>query len=118
MYNRYMPKVQDVNDYIEVGKTRPPQTSPPPPAPGPLPEDMPPLPPFYGRPPRPAPPPPPSAPPEDAPSGLGGLLAGLHMPKLELDDLLLLAIVFLVLREDGDEDLMLIIAALYLLGQN
>ena len=111
MYNRYMPKVQDVNDYIEEKKCPPPE-----PPPGPLPDGMPPLPPFYGHPPRPVPPPP--RPPEDAPSGPGSLLSGLHMPKLELDDLLLLAILFLVLREDGDEDLMLIIAALYLLGQN
>ena len=106
MYNRYMPKIQNVNDYIEEKKCPP--SDPPP-------EGMTPLPPFYGHPPRPAPPP---RPPEDGPSGLGNLLSGLHMPKLELDDLLLLAILFLVLREDGDEDLMLIIAALYLLGQN
>ena len=117
MYNRYMQKVQDVDDYIELEKKRP--GPPPRPAPGPLPENMPPLPPFYGH--QPPPPPPPPKPPEDAQGGLGSIgsiLGGLHIPKLELDDILLLAILFLVLREDGDEDLMLIIAALYLLGQN
>ena len=38
--------------------------------------------------------------------------------KLIATAVMLLAILFLVLREDGDEDLMLIIAALYLLGQD
>lgn len=134
MYNRYMPKVQDISDYIELDAPergeevfradipdRPPQ-----------------MPSFYGAASR------------DEPRGayydpprheerdgrhddhsergsllssltggdglLGRLLSSFHMPKLELDDILLLLIAFLVLREEGDDDLVLIVAALYLFG--
>ena len=47
---------------------------------------------------------------------LKSLLGNFHMPKFELDDLLLLAIAWLILRESGDDDLILILAALFFFG--
>ena len=146
MYNRYMQQVQDVDDYIEVGRPpRPDSQEEPPrdpgrrPPPGPIPDRPPQMPPFYApdghrppprpEPPHPAPPPPPPPPPKPSiltsllgggldghDSLIGKLLGNFHMPSLELDDILLLLILFLVLRENGDDDLNLIIAALYVIG--
>lgn len=47
---------------------------------------------------------------------LHSLLGGFKLPSFELDDLLLLAIAYLLLRENGDDDLILILAALYFFG--
>ena len=110
MYNRYLQKVQDVDDYIDLPRG----------APGSVPHHPPHTPPFYTPPPPPPAPPPP---PHDAPeSGVGGILGKLfekfHMPDFDLDDILLLGIVFLLLRDSGDEDLLLIFAALYFLGND
>jgi hypothetical protein len=38
------------------------------------------------------------------------------VPDLDTDDLILLAIAYLILRESGDEDLMWIVVALFALG--
>ena len=137
MYNRYMRHVQDVDDYVDV-EPRAAGAPPPPP-------DMPPggvptpdfgmhMPPFYDpHEHRPPPFPGPGGhehphPPEHAfpghpvmkPDGDGSILArllgGLHFPKLDFDDLLILLIVFLILREEGDNDLILIAAALFFAG--
>ncbi|MBE6936827.1 MAG: hypothetical protein E7458_10140 [Ruminococcaceae bacterium] len=64
----------------------------------------------------PGPPPPPPRP--DAPEEgiLASLLRHIHLPKLETDDLLLLAITWLLLRDSEDEDLLLILGALLLIG--
>ena len=71
--------------------------------------------------------PPPPPPPIHIPGNPGGgessllgsiksLLGNFHMPKFELDDLLLIAIAYLLLRESGDDDLILIIVALFVFG--
>ena len=110
MYNRYLSDTQETNAEKERQEKRPS-------SPGPQ------YPPFYA--PKPAPPPPPPPPDGGTPKpvldglgSLGQLLGNLHIPSLELDDILLLLILFLILREDGDEDLMLILGALSLLGKN
>ena len=111
MYNRYMQKVQDVDDYIDLGHDPP----------GPIPDRPPHTPPFYTDAHRP--------PPEemhhrphfsdrDGEGILEKLLKNFHMPSFDLDDILLLVIVFLLLRDSGDEDLLLIFAALYFLGDD
>jgi len=47
---------------------------------------------------------------------IGRLLTKLHIPEIDLDDLLLLAIIFLLLRESDDDDLILILVALFFTG--
>ena len=44
------------------------------------------------------------------------LFKNFKFPHLELDDLILLGLIFLILRENGEEEIILIIAALYLFG--
>lgn len=44
------------------------------------------------------------------------LFKNFNIRKIDIDDLLLFGIVYLLLREEGDNDLILIIAALYLFG--
>ena len=52
--------------------------------------------------------------PEEKEGIFSSLLRHFHLPKPDMDDLLLLAIAWLLLRDSGDEDLLLIMAALYL----
>lgn len=121
MYNRYMPKIQDINDYIELDTsdnfTSTADTH----------QDVPPQMPSFFAPQR-------SELQENETSAkapilqnllgssegrsgiIGRLLGSLRISRLDIDDILLLLIAFLLLREDGDGDLVLIIAALYLLG--
>ena len=47
-------------------------------------------------------------------SGLGGLLEKLNPAALETDDLLLLLILYLLYRESGDTELLLIMGAMFL----
>ena len=47
-------------------------------------------------------------------SGLGGLLGKLNPAALETDDLLLLLILYLLYRESGDTELLLIMGAMFL----
>lgn len=70
------------------------------------------------------PPPPPPAgppmppPPRPAPPPFGGLLPGrlgAALGELEREDLLLLLILWLLYRESGDTELLVIMAAMYLL---
>ena len=79
----------------------------------PEPQDFPPPPP----PPRPAPPPerPRPMPPPPRPGfDLGRLLPGLG-EGLETEDLLLLLILYLMYRESGDQELLIIMGAMFLL---
>lgn len=73
-----------------------------------------------GDPPPPPPPgPPPHPPPEQRPPGppyglsgeLGRLLARLGPGRLETEDLLILAVLWLLYRESGDRDFVLALAA-------
>ena len=75
----------------------------------PEPEDFPP-PPGSPPPPRPRPVPPPPGP----GFGLGRLLPGLS-EGLETEDLLLLLVLYLMYRESGDQELLIIMGALFLL---
>jgi len=73
--------------------------------------DVPPPPPPPFIPPPPPPPPPPL-------SGLRGLLSGLlpgRREAFETEDLLLLAILYLLYRETGDEEMLFILAAMVIL---
>lgn len=140
MYNRYSMQIND-DEFAPVAAfggppERPGRPGGNPPAhprpPHPLdpphhhPHEPPPPPPHH-RPPEPPHHHPPAPPPVHIPGGscegdssilssLKGILSNFHMPKLELDDLLLIAIAYLLLRESGDDDLILIIAALFVFG--
>lgn len=113
MYNRYSMEIRD-DDFVPLREEDRRRPAPPPPGPGPLPPG-----PHHPTPP-PGPPPHHPAPPPHGDAGgrdlLGQLLGGLHLRQLETDDLLLLGIAWLLLRENGDEDLFLILAALFFLG--
>jgi len=93
MINRY-----DGNTGRVTRLPEPEDFSPPPPPPGPPP------------PPRPRPVPPPPGP----GFGLGRLLPGLS-EGLETEDLLLLLVLYLMYRESGDQELLIIMGALFLL---
>ena len=123
MYNRYSLHIDD--EFSPVPAFAGPQDRPggPGQTPPPRPHDPP-----HHRPPRPDPPAhrPPPPPPIHTPKdpcddaslfgSLKSLLGNFHIPKLELDDILLLAIAYLILRESGDDDLILILAALFFFG--
>lgn len=68
--------------------------------------------------PLPPPPPPPSPPPPPPPEGIGGelraLLRGLTEIRLETEDLLLLAVLYLLYRETKDEEYLLLMAGIVL----
>ena len=98
MYNRYQLPIE-AEPYEPALSFPGPPPGPPPPLPGP-----PPRPPMLSRP--------------DAPGEgiLASLLRHIHLPRLETDDLLLLAITWLLLRDSEDEDLLLILGALLLIG--
>ena len=127
MYNRYSLHIDDEFSPVPAftgpqdhpGGAHPPHR---PPHPGPPPHEPPHRPPHPGPPP-PAPPmdcPPPMYPPGGSESSILGtlrsLLGNFRIPKFELDDLLLLAGAYLNLRESGDDDLILILAALFFFG--
>jgi len=123
MYNRYSLPIEDDFAAVETfAGSPPPGHHPQPPH---HPHQLPPPPPPHHPPPAHCPPPPlpPIHKPDDCIKdgggllgSLKGLLGNLHIPKLELDDLLLLAIAYLILRESGDDDLLLILGALFLFG--
>lgn len=46
---------------------------------------------------------------------IGGLLGKLNLQNLELEDMLLLLILYLLYRESGDKELLIIMGAMYLL---
>ena len=84
----------------------------PPPGPPPFPGPPPPFPP----PPFPPPPGPPPGPPEDRdPPGLLARLAESLQLHLETEDLLLALILYLLYRETGDTEFLLILAGVLLL---
>lgn len=56
----------------------------------------------------------PPSPPSLFGSGLGGLLSNLSPDKLELEDILLLLIFYLLYRESGDRDFLLMMGAMFL----
>ncbi len=47
--------------------------------------------------------------------GLSGLLRRFRFPELETEDLILLLILYLMYRESGDEELLMIMGGMYLL---
>lgn len=77
---------------------------------------------WVGTPPAPEPPPPPPPPPGEAPGApppLPGALPGLRLlPKLlgelETEDLILLLLCWLLYRESGDSDWLIVLGALIL----
>ena len=94
---------------------RPRRSPPPPPRPAQPPGPQPP-------PPRPAPPTPrPARPPDRRPpaGGLGGILDGilgrLDIANWETEDLLLMLVLYLMYRESGDSELLIILAAMLFL---
>ena len=95
---------------------RPRRSPPPPPRPAQPPGPQPP-------PPRPAPPTPhpPQPPPDRRPpaGGLGGILDGilgrLDIANWETEDLLLMLVLYLMYRESGDSELLIILAAMLFL---
>ena len=98
---------------------RPRRSPPPPPRPAQPPGPQPP-------PPRPAPPAPrPARPPQPPPDrrppagGLGGILDGilgrLDIANWETEDLLLMLVLYLMYRESGDSELLIILAAMLFL---
>ncbi len=98
---------------------RPRRSPPPPPRPAQPPGPQPP-------PPRPAPPTPrPARPPQPPPDrrppagGLGGILDGilgrLDIANWETEDLLLMLVLYLMYRESGDSELLIILAAMLFL---
>ncbi len=125
MYNRYSMMIHDDDDFVpaaaggppephhdrpgEGPSHRPPESHPFPPGPFPIPPGPHPFPPA---------PPPPIHNHGEQHGGdlLGSLLGRLHLTQLETDDLLLLGIAYLILRENGDEDLFLILAGLFVFG--
>ncbi len=56
----------------------------------------------------------PPSPPSLFGGGLGGLLSNLSPDKLELEDILLLLIFYLLYRESGDKDFLLMMGAMFL----
>ena len=107
MYNRYIRS--DQGTYIRI----PQEDGPAGPPPGRPPE---------GPPPGPQPPPPPPVPPPPAggsPGGLSGtlrkLLDQLHLDRIDSGDLLLLGLLFLLFREDADEELLIALGLLLIL---
>ena len=73
-----------------------------------------------GPPPSPpwSPPPPPPPPPPGPLTGLRGLFSSLlpgQREAMETEDLLLLAILYLLYRESGDEEMLFILAAMVIL---
>ena len=94
---------------------RPRRSPPPPPRPAQPPGPQP-------QPPRPARPPHPPQPPPDRrrpAGGLGGILDGilgrLDIANWETEDLLLMLVLYLMYRESGDSELLIILAAMLFL---
>lgn len=101
MYNRYVRNDQGV--YQRIPTPEP----PPPPRQAPS-RDERSVPPRPGQTPRPT-----------STGGLGNLLSGLlgklHLDHIDTGDLLLLAILFLLFQEDGDEELLMALGLLLIL---
>jgi hypothetical protein len=104
MYNRYIRNDQGVYTCITEDDA-PPRDAPgaPPEAP-PNPGEIPPSPPPEGR-----------AREDPASRALRGVLDRLHLESVDTGDLLLLAILFLLFREDADEELLLALGLLLIL---
>lgn len=119
MYNRYIRGDNGVYTRISEEETRPPEGTPPPP--GGAPEQ-----PEQGPPPgqgaaRQGPPPGP-APPFGGPGRTDGLtgflrhmLDQLHLDHVDTGDLLLLALLFFLFREDADDELLAALGLLLIL---
>ena len=110
MYNRYIRN--DNGSYTRIPEEDPhtEKQQPPPPPP---PEERPPQP-GPGRP----PPPPPGGPkrPNDGLTGfLQHILDQLHLDHVDTGDLLLLALLFFLFREDADEELLVALGLLLIL---
>ena len=54
-------------------------------------------------------------PPLDLGSGLGSILSGVLPDGFEMEDLLLLLVLFLLYRETGDKELLIMMGAMFLL---
>lgn len=102
MYNRYVRNASGGYDRLR-------QPEPPPP-----PQE----PPHFPTPPPPPPPPPPLPPFPPPPPGKGlfeGLLDRLKLDNVDSGDLLLLAILFLLFRQDADEEALIALGLLLIL---
>ena len=108
MYNRYIRNDQGVYTRIPQEEGPHPGTSPPPGGGG---EHAPP-----GQNRRPPPPPPEGGPRSDGLTGfLQHLLDQLHLDHVDTGDLLLLGLLFLLFREDADEELLVALGLLLIL---
>ena len=102
MYNRYIRNDTGQYQRIPVQETPPPPPPPPPPGGGP---DHGPGPGTYRNPP----------PPSGGKGFLSGILEKLNLKDLDTGDLLLLFILFLLLREGEDEELLIALGLLLIL---
>ena len=110
LYNRYIRN--DYGQYERVPQQEPPRSAPPPP-PFQEPSTPPPPPPR-----EPHEPPPPSSPPQHPPLDLrfvDRLLDKLHLGDLDSGDLLLLLIMFLLFRQEADEEVLIALGLLLIL---
>ena len=102
MYNRYVRNDHGVYTRIPQEETEPKKNAPPPPPPT-------------------SPPPPPPPPPSGgrAADGLTGFLRHFldqfHLDRVDTGDLLLLAILFFLFKEDADEELLMALGLLLIL---
>ena len=105
MYNRYVRNDHGVYTRIPQEETEPKKNTPPPP------------PPPTPTPPSSPPPPPPSG--GRAADGLTGFLRHFldqfHLDRVDTGDLLLLAILFFLFKEDADEELLMALGLLLIL---
>lgn len=105
MYNRYIRNENGGYERIRQMEPTPPTVAPPPP------------PPPHSH--RPEPPPflPPPSPPLPPPEKglLDGLLNRFHLENIDTGDLLLLAILFLLFRQDADEEALIALGLLLIL---
>lgn len=117
MYNRYIRN--DNGAYTRIPEEEP-HTAPPPPPPGPPPSPGggPTPPPKQGQPQQSGPGRPPS-PPRQTADGLTGflrhILDQLHLNHVDTGDLLLLGLLFLLSREEADEELLVALGLLLIL---
>lgn len=107
MYNRYIRN--DEGHYDRVVQPETPRRPPPPPVPPP---QAPPQTPPLGV--VPPPPRPPLGAPPELPL-LGDLLGKLHLDSVDTGDLLLLLILFLLFRQEADEEILIALGLLLIL---
>ena len=100
MYNRYVRNASGGYDRLR-------QPEPPPPTPQ--------EPPHFPTPPSPPPPPLPFPPPPPGKGLFEGLLDRLKLDNVDSGDLLLLAILFLLFRQDADEEALIALGLLLIL---